>query len=197
MRLFNEFTAGSDLLRIWPRTTTPNSIAAFSMIHLLYDRVDRDSALINDPVPSLPTPRRQLSLSRIREEARNRAGKEGGEEGGGEKEERFEFFVARHVRTYVSVLFLSGGRRGGSRFIEGSFRFRPPPPSLPSITRDRWAISTGHSDNGIRSFVGSFGRSTDPARRVRETRLIVYTMQIEYPLNDSLDPIDLEIGYKR
>lgn len=30
-----------------------------------------------------------------------------------------------------------------------------------------------------------------------ETRLIVYTMQIEYSLNDSLDPIDLEIGYKR
>lgn len=67
-----------------------------------------------------------------------------------------------------------------------------PPPSIP---RDWWVISD--SDNGIRSFVRSFGRSTDPVRRVRETRLIVYTMQIEYPLNDSLDPIDLEIGYKR
>lgn len=82
------------------------------MIHLLYDRVVRDSALINDPVPSLPTPRRQLSLSRIREEARNRAGKEGGE-GGGEKEERFEFFVARHVRTYVRFRFIFIGREAG------------------------------------------------------------------------------------
>ena len=27
--------------------------------------------------------------------------------------------------------------------------------------------------------------------------LIVYTMQIEYSLNDSLDPTDLEIGYER
>lgn len=109
MRLFNEFTAGSDLLRIWPRTTTPNSIAAFSMIHLLYDRVDRDSALINDPVPSLPTPRRQLSLSRIREEARNRAGKEGGGRGEGRRKKDSNFsWHGTYVRTFPFYFYRAG-----------------------------------------------------------------------------------------
>lgn len=81
------------------------------MIHLLYDRVDRDSALINDPVPSLPTPRRQLSLSRIREEARNRAGKEGG--GGGRGEGRKIRIFRGTARTYVRFRFIFIGRETG------------------------------------------------------------------------------------
>lgn len=79
------------------------------MIHLLYDRVDRDSALINDPVPSLPTPRRQLSLSRIREEARNRAGKEGGEGGGeGRKIRIFRGTARTYVRTFPFYFYRAG-----------------------------------------------------------------------------------------
>lgn len=189
MRLFNEFTAGSDLLRIWPRTTTPNSIAAFSMIHLLYDRVDRDSALITRP--SHPA-RGQLSVADS--DARRR--EKGGIKTKGRGKIRGGIFrgAARRRRT-VSVLFLSEGDGAVIAFYGDRFDLdllSLPPPSIP---RDWWVISD--SDNGIRSFVRSFGRSTDPVRRVRETRLIVYTMQIEYPLNDSLDPIDLEIGYKR
>lgn len=124
MRLFNEFTAGSDLLRIWPRTTTPNSIAAFSMIHLLYDRVDRDSALINDPLPSRYSSSPTISIADSRGGARS-GGKRRGEWGGEGRKIRIFRGTAR---TYVSVLSLSGGRWGGSRFMGGSFRFRPPPP---------------------------------------------------------------------
>ena len=90
VRLFNEFTAGSDLLRIWPRTTTPNSIAAFSMIHLLYDRVDRDSALITRP--SHPA-RGQLSVADS--DARRRENRDQNRAEGGRFE--VEFFAARLV----------------------------------------------------------------------------------------------------
>lgn len=137
MRLFNEFTAGSDLLRIWPRTTTPNSIAAFSMIHLLYDRVDRDSALINDPLPSRYSSSPTISIADSRGGARS-GGKR--RRGGRGKEERFEFFAARHVRTFPFYLYRAGD--GEDRVLWGD-RF-----DLDLLLPLDYEGSVGHFDDG-------------------------------------------------
>lgn len=126
VRLFNEFTAGSDLLRIWPRTTTPNSIAAFSMIHLLYDRVDRDSALITRP--SHPA-RGQLSVADSDARRREKGGIK--TERRGREDSRWNFSRRGSSSSYRFSFIFIGGRWGGDRVLWGSFRFRPPLPPSP------------------------------------------------------------------
>lgn len=161
------------------------------MIHLLYDRVDRDSASITEhPIRSWPTIYRGFGRE---EEARKR-----GRRRRGEKIRSGIFRGSGTDRRIVSVLFLSAGDGAEIAFYGGRFDLDLLfPPRFRGIGGSFRIATTEFDRSFVHSFVGSFGRSTDPARRVRETRLIVYTMQIEYPLNDSLDPIDLEIGYKR
>lgn len=117
------------------------------MIHLLYDRVDRDSALITDhPICHVAN-----YLSRIRrEEARKPGSKQGGVGGEGGRRLEVEFFVP-HGSSYRSVLFLSAG--DGAEIAFYGDRFDSDLLSSSPIPRDWWVISD--SDNGIRSFVRS------------------------------------------
>lgn len=117
------------------------------MIHLLYDRVDRDSASITEhPIRSWPTIYRGFGRE---EEARKR-----GRRRRGEKIRSGIFRGSGTDRRIVSVLFLSAGDGAEIAFYGGRFDLDLLFP--PSIPRDWWVISD--SDNGIRSFVRSFVR---------------------------------------
>lgn len=115
------------------------------MIHLLYDRVDRDSALITDhPICHVANYLSDSGARRRENRDQNRAEWEGRE--GEDSKWNFSYRTARR-----SVLFLSAG--DGAEIAFYGDRFDSDLLSSSPIPRDWWVISD--SDNGIRSFVRS------------------------------------------
>lgn len=92
------------------------------MIHLLYDRVDRDSASITEhPIRSWPTIYRGFGREK---EARKRGRRRRGE--------KIRSGIFRGSGTDRFRFIFIGVRWGGDRVLWGSFRFRPPLPPLDS-----------------------------------------------------------------
>lgn len=139
---FSEFTVGRSIPDLPVNAPASNSIAAFSMIHLVYDR---------GPRPRVNYDRTDYRILREKAEPGN-------------------------YRSTLSFLYFDSRVSTEPRVYGGDSVFDQDRKWNVRLDDQRWTATR-------RDAVGC--------------ALIVYATRIESPLNDSSDPIDLEIGYKR